>query len=497
MTGDEGPFSRGYGTLTAGFTAVMFLTGFAALAVVPTLPLAVRALQGVALYSLVAGGFVAASLLGGILAGRRADREGARRPLAVGVVLSVLTLLVSATSTSIWQLAAGRFFDGVAGGMVAVSINAAIGQSYPERLRPRVLALMSAAWVVPSLVGPPVAGLVADWWGWRAVFFALAGLTLIPALVVTSVLRKPPGSSSYTSAPSVLVEGSRVASPARRPSLIAAAAVSVGAALAQYGVSGAGTIHLVCAVLGVGLLAFFVSRLVPTGVWHAARGLPATVLLRALSSGSYFTLEAFVPLLLDAGRHIPAAITGLGFTGAALAWAAASWAQGHLLQGIARQQVVRAGALVLAAADLLALVGSSARTPAFTAAAALILAGAGMGMLVPTLTMLALSHSPADRQGYASAAMQTMQNLGQVIVMGLAAAVFAAASSPGGGSGGGSGSGPDGRGYAAVFALLLVPSVLAAVFAARARGDAEIPDPTLDRAEPDLDAHPRTSGLQP
>ena len=459
MTDDDGPFSRAYATITAGFTAVMFLTGFAALAVVPTLPVAVRALNGVTLYPLVAGGFVAASLLGGILAGNRADRAGARQPLAVGVVLSVLTLLISATSTSIWQLAAGRFFDGVAGGMVAVAVNSAIGQSYPERLRPRVLALMSAAWVVPSLVGPPVAGLVADWWGWRAVFFGLAALTLIPALVVTAVLRDPPRASPPPRTPADPV--TIVTTAERRPSLLAAAAVSLGAALAQYGVSAGGTAHLLCAVVGASLLAFFVSRLVPAGVWRAERGLPATVLLRGLSSGAYFTLEAFVPLLLDTERRVPTAITGLGFTGAALAWAAASWAQGRPLRDVARHHLVRAGAVVLAVASLLAIAGSYPETPAFTAATALILAGFGMGMLVPCLTVLSLSHSPAHRQGYASAAMQTMQNLGQVTMMGLAAAVFAA------------GSGSD---YAGVFALLLLPSLLTVLLAPRAQAVAAIPD---------------------
>ncbi|GAA5772586.1 hypothetical protein [Streptosporangium roseum] len=46
------------------------------------------------------------------------------------MVLAVITLLVSGASTSIWQLAAGRFLDGPAGGMVAVAINTALGRAY-------------------------------------------------------------------------------------------------------------------------------------------------------------------------------------------------------------------------------------------------------------------------------------------------------------------------------------------------------------------------------
>ncbi|KAK1186425.1 hypothetical protein B7755_043400 [Streptomyces sp. NBS 14/10] len=77
------------------------------------------------------------------------DRGGARRPLTAGVVLTVTTLLISATSTTIWQLGLGCFSDGIAAGLVAVSVNAAIGQSHPDHLRARALSLMSACWIVP------------------------------------------------------------------------------------------------------------------------------------------------------------------------------------------------------------------------------------------------------------------------------------------------------------------------------------------------------------
>ncbi|MET9660972.1 MFS transporter, partial [Streptomyces sp. NPDC006510] len=329
-------FSRTYVTATSSFAAVMFLTGLAALAVVPTLPTAARDLDGVSLFPLVAGCFVAASLLGGVLGGHWADRAGAHRPLAAGMVLAVLTLLVSASSTSIWQLAAGRFVDGVAAGMVAVSINTAIGQAYPDRLQPRALALMSACWIIPSLVGPPLAGLVAEWWSWRAVFYGLAVLTALPALAVVALLR----GRSWQDTP----EQSEEKPP--RPALTVAVAVSVGAALGQYGVSGWDARHLLFAAGGLALMVLFATRLLPTGTWRASRGLPATVLLRGLSSGVFFTLEAFVPLMLVTDRDVAPVVTGLAFTGAALAWAASSWVQGRLPERTPRHRLVVVGALV-------------------------------------------------------------------------------------------------------------------------------------------------------
>ncbi|MFE3941825.1 MFS transporter [Streptomyces sp. NPDC059118] len=447
----EGLFSRTYLVATSSFAAVMFLTGLAALAVVPTLPTAAQDLDGVSLFPLVAGCFVAASLLGGVLGGHWADRAGAHRPLAVGMVLAVVTLLVSAASTSIWQLAAGRFVDGVAGGMIAVAVNAAIGQAYPDRLQPRALALMSACWIIPSLVGPPLAGLVAEWWSWRVVFYGLAALTALPALAVVAVLR----GRSWRAAPAPSEEESTP-----RPALMVAVAVSVGAALGQYGASGWDTRHLLFAAGGFALLVLFASQLLPTGTWRAAHGLPAAVLLRGLSSGVFFTLEALVPLMLVTGRDVAPVVTGLAFTGAALAWAASSWVQGRLPERTPRHRLVVVGASVQAGAVAIAVVGSLPGMSPVVAASSMVVAAVGMGLLAPSLTVLSLSHAPTGRQGYASSAMQTNQNLGQILILGVASAVFNAFLSAGSN---------DHVGYAAAFGLLLVPGVLAALLATRAR----------------------------
>ncbi|MFD8867885.1 MFS transporter [Streptomyces sp. NPDC059590] len=426
----------------------MFLTGFAALAVVPTLPTAARDLDGVSLFPVVAGCFVTASLLGGVVGGHWADRAGARRPLAAGVVLAVVTLVVSGVSTSIWQLAAGRFLDGLAAGMVAVSVNAAIGQAYPERLRPRALALMSSCWIIPSLVGPPLAGLVSEWWSWRAVFLGLAVLTLLPSLALVVVLRGPS-----------LPEGAPPDDHPSRPPLLIAAVVSLGAALGQYGVSGWDVRHLLFVAGGLGLLVVFAPRLLPVGTWSAARGLPATVMLRGLSSGTYFTVEALIPLMLINERGAPAVLIGLAFTGAAVVWAGASWVQGRM-ESRPRHLLVAVGALVMAVAVGLAVVGTFNRGPVLIAASAMLLAAVGMGLLAPSLTVLSLSHSPSGRLGHTSGAMQTSQNLGQVTVMALAFATLNTCVAMGASTM---------AGYGAAFGLLLLPPLLIALLAGRAR----------------------------
>lgn len=184
------------------------------------------------------------------------------------------------------------------------------------------------------------------------------------------------------------------------------------------------------------------------------------MLLRGLSSGVFFTLEALVPLMLVTGRDVAPVVTGLAFTGAALAWAASSWVQGRLPERTPRHRLVVVGASIQAGAVAIAVVGSLPGTSPVIAASSMVVAAVGMGLLAPSLTVLSLSHAPTGQQGYASSAMQTNQNLGQILILGVASAVFNAFLGVGSN---------DHAGYAAAFGLLLVPGVLAALLATRAR----------------------------
>ena len=53
-----------------------------------------------------------------------------------------------------------RALQGVGGGIISVSLYVVAGRAYEAALRPRLFAAFSAAWVLPALIGPLLAGLV-------------------------------------------------------------------------------------------------------------------------------------------------------------------------------------------------------------------------------------------------------------------------------------------------------------------------------------------------
>ncbi|HLL91393.1 MAG TPA: MFS transporter, partial [Solirubrobacteraceae bacterium] len=180
------PARRG---LTTGLVLSTTFVAAEALAVITIMPRVARDLGGLNLYGWVFSAFMLGSLVGAVAAGRAADRGGPARPFIAGLVLFGVGLAVAGFAPSMAVLVAGRALQGLGAGAVPAVSYVAIGRGLPARLRPRMLAVLASAWVLPGLLGPVLSVAVADVFGWRWVFIgltplvALAGLLALPALV--------------------------------------------------------------------------------------------------------------------------------------------------------------------------------------------------------------------------------------------------------------------------------------------------------------------------
>src|SRR5262249_43310651 len=125
-------------------------------------------------------------LIGLILAGDEADRKGPAIPFTIGVALFVLGLILAGTASSMFTFVLSRGVQGFGAGIIVSIAYVCIGRGYPEEVKPRMIAVLSRAGVVPGLIGRALAGLVVDFVGWRWVFLAL-----IPLLPLATVLVLP------------------------------------------------------------------------------------------------------------------------------------------------------------------------------------------------------------------------------------------------------------------------------------------------------------------
>lgn len=449
-----GVLSGPYRALTLGIVSVVLLLAFEATAVNTAMPVAARSLDGLGLYAFAFSGYFTTTLFALVVSGQWCDRRGPLEPLFTGIAVFAAGLVVAGTAAGMWAFVAGRAVQGLGGGLVIVALYVVVGRAFPERLRPSVFAAFSAAWVLPSIVGPLVSGAVTQHLGWRWVFLAVPVLVLLPVAVMWPALRRAERAQPPLHAAAF-----------DRGRTWCAALAAAGAGLLQYAGQRLDLLGLVPAVAGAALLLPAVVRLLPAGTLRAARGLPTVILLRGVAAGAFFAAEAFVPLMMVTQRDLSPTLAGLTLTSGGLSWAFGSWLQGRPGAQRHREAMIRLGFVLTAVAIAGAALVLVPSVPAWVAAVAWAVGGVGMGLAVASISVLMMKLSAAEDTGANSAALQLSDALGNVLLIGLAGVLF---SGLGGGSAAAAQDAPAPAGaFAVIFAVMAGVALLGAVVSGR------------------------------
>lgn len=405
---------RPYRLPAFGLVLVITIAAVEAMSVATVMPTVVRSLHGLPLYGWAFTGFFLADVVGMVSAGRRTDRHGPRGSLVGGLGLFAVGLLVASVAPNMAVFLAGRALQGLGAGSSIVAAYVVVARAFPAELRPRMFAALSAAWVLPALLSPVAAGAVTGAFGWRWVFVGIAPLAALGAALLVPVLRGLPAAGVAGTTPRLGPLGGVVLAGGL------AALQTAGTHLDWSGVA-LGIVGAVCALA-------LLRRLLPAGSLRLARGLPTVVVLRGLLSGAFFGAEAFLPLTLTRLHHGTPGIVGIPLTVAAIGWSAGSWWQARQRSGQARIRLLTSGFMIVAIGIATLAVLASSATSLWVAAPIWLLAGAGMGLAMPTVSVLTLELSPVTEQGANSAALQVTDVVGTVLGIATGASIIAAIS---------------------------------------------------------------------
>ncbi len=446
-------FAPGRRALTVGLIATITLVALESLAIGTVLPLVGDELGQLELYGWVYSAFFLGNLLGVVVAGGALDRLPLWKPFAVGLGLFGLGLLIGGLAPSMVILVGARFIQGLGGGAIGPTAYVAIGRTLPQRLQPRMFALLSTAWVVPGVIGPSIAAIVGEYTTWRLVFLGLIPFLTVAGFLAVTALRRIPAA-----APPAEHDAAQ-ATVRRLPNALLAAA---GAGLLIASLTSQ-DLRLVIggAVLGLALLVPAFKRLTPPGTLTLAAGVPAAVLLRGVMTFAFFSGDAYIPLLLQTWRGTPATLTGIVFTGTTISWTVATWLQARRIEVWGPYRFV---ALGFACVALGALITIPAVLPGFPAQLTIftwLLPGLGMGFMYSAVTLVVLRGAAPAEQGAASSALQLSDILGTALGAGVAGAITAYGTRTGG----------DALGWslAVVFAMSAIAATLGAVGSRRIR----------------------------
>ena len=375
----------------------------------------------------VAAGYGLTAAVFLITAGRVGDRIGRRRTFALGMALFTISSIACGAAETSEILIAGRLLQGVGGALLMTNLLSLIGVMFqgPDRAKALSaygmtlgLAAVSGQLIGGVLVQANIAGL-----GWRSCFLinvpiGLAALALTPRVIPESRAAETSRidlvgtvlvTVGLTAVLLPLVEGRQHGWPLWTWVSLGLAPVILGTFVAhQRRLRDRGGAPLLDLSLfrqrtfSAGLIAQFV-------FW--------------CGQASFFLVLA---LYLQQGRGLSPLDAGLVFTILAAAYLVAS-AIAPTLLGRYGRRLLAEGALVLAAGHLLMVVtvadiGTGGSVAVL--APALVLIGAGMGIVIAPLVTLILSSTGPEQAGAASGVLSTIQNVGNALGVAVVGVIY-------------------------------------------------------------------------
>jgi MFS family permease len=419
--GVGGPFSYGLAPVTLAILALVSVVAFEAMALSAVMPRIAQDLGAIRLYGIAFSALLTAQLVGIVLAGVFTERHGPLPGMMAGQALLAIGSAVCAVAPNFGFFVLGRLVAGFGGGLLLVLLYVVVGRLYPQAVRPKVFTAVSAAWVLPALLGAPLAAWITTALGWRWVFWVL-----VPPIVLTAFV-------IWLQAHDRLEQLEALPSPRDHAEHVRAAWAGVGIAVAAGALQWGTTelhrridVHLLLAVAGLlGVLAL-APRLVPPGTWTFARGLPAVLCSRGLITAAFFGSLTYAPLMLVRERGLGLALAGVLVSIGSIGWAAGAFIQGqHRFAGRRAPLVALGGAILTAALAGLAVI-AWLELPTWVFGVPFAAGGLGMGLAVASQAVLVLEHSPKEDHGIASSGLMLADVLGSVVGIAVAGAVFAA-----------------------------------------------------------------------
>lgn len=169
---------------------VSFLDLFALLPI--SSPLAVSLGATPFIVGVTVGVYSVTNLLSNILGGISIDRFGANRVIAFGFLATAVSLLLYTVSDTPMQLVGARAVHGLFSGLLAPSAFALMARASQEGRHGKTMAHTGALVGIAAIIGPASAGIISGRYGYDWIFYSIAILMIISAVLVLLFVPRPP-----------------------------------------------------------------------------------------------------------------------------------------------------------------------------------------------------------------------------------------------------------------------------------------------------------------
>lgn len=350
--------------------------------------------------------------------GRAGDLFGHKRLYLAGFVLFVLGSALCGRAGSAHALVALRAVQALGAAMLMATAPAILTRSFPASQRGRALGALGAFTYLGLTAGPSLGGWLAGTFGWRSVFYVNVPI----GLLAIAFARRTITDDHVTQREERFdVVGA---------SLFTAGLLALMIALNQGHAWGWGSPAVLALLAAAALLLLVfvrVERRRPSPMLDLSlfrsRDFSAATVGALLNYACVSAVVFVLPFLLIRGRGLSVQQAGLVLTAQPIVMAIVAPLSGALSDRIGARVPATAGMLLLAAGLACLAVVAPHGTPN-AIALSLALVGLGVGMFVSPNNSALMGAAPRSRQGIASAVLATARNVGMVLGVGFAGAVF-------------------------------------------------------------------------
>ena len=349
-----------------------------------------------------------------ISAGAISDRVGAKRLYGIGLTAFLASSAACGLAPTLGFLIAGRAVQGSAAAVMLPASLALVRQAYGDPVRrAKAIAVWAVGGTVAMAGGPVAGGALTSGLSWRAIFF----LNLPAGLVAVALLARAPRSP---------LRATPLDPAGQVTAVVALAALTFG--VIEDGESGFGRPAVLgCLLLAAAAMVAFVIAegraaypMVPLGLFRS-RVVSVCVAIGFAVNVAFYGVIFVLSLYFQRVLGQSAVIAGLEFLPMTALLPAANLTSARLGTRFGPHTPIKAGLLV-SVAGLAALLAAGSRPQHAPLVAALVLAGTGLGVAVPSVIIVLLEAIPADQAGMAAGLLNSSRQVGGT----LAVAVFGA-----------------------------------------------------------------------
>uniref|UniRef100_A0A942SYU5 MFS transporter n=1 Tax=Neobacillus citreus TaxID=2833578 RepID=A0A942SYU5_9BACI len=421
--GTDGPLlltQRRIWIIFSALIAGMLLSSLDQTIVSTAMPTIVGDLGGVAHQAWITTGYLLASTIVMPIYGKFGDVIGRRNLFLVAIALFTLASLGCAVSTDFWQFVVFRALQGLGGGGLMILSQAIIADIVPASERGKYLGPLGAIFGLSAVGGPLLGGFFVDHMTWHWAFW----------------INIPVGIAAFAIAWFALTLPSKKAT--RRIDVLGVLLLSATTAcLVFFTESGGNRDHgwgapetwawgagfLVAAALFVVVEARAEDPIIPLAFFRNRTFVTATAIGFVLGIGMFAAI-GFVPTFLQMASGTSAAVSGLLMLPMMAGLMGTSILSGVLITKTGRYRAFPIIGTILVGVAMLSMTTLAASTPIWLICVYLFVFGAGLGLIMQVVVLVAQNAVPPEQVGTATSTNNYFREVGASLGVAVFGAIF-------------------------------------------------------------------------